>query len=364
MRIVHVNTEVSLRGGEAQLLLLLEGLKEKGHKNFLIVDEKSPLMKKAGLMVDSVLMIKSRRVFDILNILRIYQFIKSLHPHILHLHTSYAHTIGGIAGRLAGIPIIVTRRVAFPIRNSFKYNHFCDGIIAISEAIKKLLIKKGVKEEKIVVIPSGIDIKRFDSIGNRFYLYKELKVPPKSLMIGTIAHLSEEKGHIYLLEAIPLILKEFPESFFLFIGEGGLKKSLKKKAEDLQIARRVIFTGFREDIPEILSILDLFILPSSLEGLGTSLMDALYMKVPVVATLVGGIPEVIENGRTGLLVPPKNPKALSDAVIQLLRDKPKRKKFSWEGGRKVLGGFTSSVMIERTEQFYHSLTKSHPLRYI
>ncbi len=147
-------------------------------------------------------------------------------------------------------------------------------------------------------------------------------------MIGTIAHLTDHKGHTYLLDAIPQVLKEFPHSFFLFVGDGELKDSLKTKSRILGIRDRVFFTGFREDIPEILSILDLFVLPSHLEGLCTSLMDAMYMGVPIVATTAGGIPEVIENGKTGLLVPPKDPIALAEAIIKLLKDKSKRETFA------------------------------------
>lgn len=358
MRILHIDTETGLRGGEFQVLFLMEGLRDKGDENLLVVSEGSPLIEKVRPVTNYIVTIKPQRVFDILNMLRIYRFVKSSNPDIVHLHTSLAHTIGGIPARLCGVPIVVTRRVDFPIRSLFKYNHLADKIISISEAIKRVLLRGGVREEKIVVIPSGIDIKRFDSIRNTNYLYREFQLLGVYPIIGTIAHLTDHKGHIYLLKAIPIILKQFPDSSFLFVGDGELKKPLKKKAEELRIDKRVIFTGFREDIPEILSILDLFVLPSHLEGLCTSLMDALYMKVPVVATTAGGIPEVIEHKKCGLLVPPKNPSLLAEAVIQLLKDRGKRERFVDEGKKKVLEQFTTAKMVERTQNVYQQLCSS------
>ena len=139
------------------------------------------------------------------------------------------------------------------------------------------------------------------------------------------------------------------------MGSGELETYLQKTAVQLGIEDRVIFTGFREDIPEILSILDLFVMPSLLEGLCTSLMDALYMKVPVVATTAGGIPEVIEHDTTGLLIPPRNPLALAEAIVQLLNDEKKRKFFAKEGRKKVIDQFTVTQMVEKTEKIYKKL---------
>lgn len=357
MKILHIDTERGFRGGELQVLLLMEGLKRKGHENFLVAAKDSPLTEKTESLAESIFAIMPQRIFDIINIFRICKFIEFSQADILHLHTAHAHLIGGIAGRIKHKPIVVTRRVDFRVRSRFKYNRLADKIIAISQAIKRILIEGGVREDKIVFIPSGIDTRKFDSVGKTDYLYREFKIPEKSLVIGTIAHLADHKGHIYLLQAIPRILKEFPDSFFLFVGDGELKKSLEKKAQDLGVKDRVIFTGFREDIPEILSILDLFVLPSHLEGLCTSLMDAMYMEVPVAATTAGGIPEVIENGKTGLLVPPKNPLALAEAIIKLLQDKTKRETFAGEGKKKVLQEFTASQMVEKVEEVYLALSR-------
>ncbi|MDD5454940.1 MAG: glycosyltransferase family 4 protein [Candidatus Ratteibacteria bacterium] len=357
MKILHVDTETGFRGGELQVLLLMEGLKKRGHENFLAASN-DLLIEKARSITESTYRIKPKKIFDVVNIFKICRFIGFSQADILHVHTAHAHLLGGIAGKIKHKPVVVTRRVDFPIKSRFKYNRLADKIIAISKAVEKILLDAGVIENKIVLISSGIDTSRFDNVKPADYLFREFNIPGKRLMIGTVAHLTDHKGHTYLLDAIPKVLKEFPHCFFLFIGDGELKDSLRTKSRIAGIRDKVFFTGFREDIPEILSILDLFILPSHLEGLCTSLMDAIYMGVPVVATTAGGIPEVVENEKTGLLVPPKDPNALAEAIIKLLKDKDKRETFAAEGKKRILEKFTASRMVEQVEQVYLSLLKS------
>ncbi len=357
MKILHVDTEKGFRGGELQALLLMAGLKKRGHENLLAASNER-LIKKAQNICETVLTISHRRISDIVNIFKISKFIEFSKADVIHLHTAHSHLIGGIAGKIKHKPVVVTRRVDFPIKSRFKYNRLADKVIVISKAIEKVLINGGVEKEKIVLVPSGIDTTKFDNPKRGDYLFREFNIPDKRLMVGTIAHLTDHKGHKYLLDAIPIVLKEFPHSFFLFVGDGELKYSLKTKSRILGIKDKVFLTGFREDIPEILSVLDLFVLPSHLEGLCTSLMDAMYMGVPVVATTAGGIPEVVENEKTGLLVPSKDPKTLARAIIDLLKDEDKRKTFAAEGKKRVLEKFTASQMVDKVEQVYLSLLKS------
>jgi len=356
MKILHIDTEKGFRGGEVQVLLLMEGLKKRGHENFLAASNEL-LIERARPFCESILTISHKLISDTANIFKICKFIKSSNVDILHLHTAHSHLIGGIAGRIKRKKVVVTRRVDFPVKNRYKYNRLADKIIAISKAIENVLLEGRVKKSKIVLIPSGIDITKFDNLKNGDYIFREFNIPDKRVIVGTVAHLTDHKGHIYLLSAIPLVLKEFPHCFFLFVGDGELKDVLIKRAKILGIKDKVFFTGFREDIPQILSILDLFVLPSHLEGLCTSLMDAMCVGVPVVATTAGGIPEVVENEKTGLLVPPKKPKALAEAIIKLLKDEDKRKIFAVEGKKRIIQNFTASQMVEKVEQVYLSLLK-------
>ena len=343
------------------MFYLLRELEKRGYKTFLISPPGSSLIKKVAELKTITRCITFQQEWNLLALLKIYNFLKINHIQLIHLHTAHAHTLGALAGKMAGIPVVVTRRVDFPLAHLFfsclKYNLMVDRIIAISEGIKKVLLKGSVPNSKITVIPSGIDPKRFSNIKNPSYLYRGFRLSPEDIIIGTIAHLTDHKGHRYLIEAIPRILEAFPQARFLFVGEGELRGQLEEMVGKLGIGDKVILPGFREDVPEILSILNLFVLPSHLEGLGTSLMDAMYMKVPIVATTAGGIPEIVEDGKNGLLVPPKSPKILAQAVIKLLKDKSLQKNFSREGRKRVIQEFEISTVVEKIEGVYQQLMK-------
>jgi len=362
-RILHIDTETGWRGGQLQVFYLLRELERRGYKTFLISPPGSSLVKKVAELKTITQYLTRQQEWNLLALLKIYNFLKVNHIQLVHLHTGHAHTLGALAGKMAGIPVVVTRRVDFPLAHPFfsylKYNLMVDKIIAISQGVKKVLLKGGVPKDQITVIPSGIDSQRFSNIRKPEYLYQEFKLSPENIIIGTVAHLTDHKGHRYLIEAIPRILEVFPQARFLFVGEGELRSQLEAMNRKLGIEDKVVLTGFREDIPEILSILNLFVLPSHLEGLCTSLMDAMYMGIPIIATTAGGISEIVEDGKSGLLVPPKNPEFLAEAVIKLLEDKSRQEKFSKEGRKRVIQKFEILAVVEKIEQVYQQLMNSN-----
>ncbi|MBU0478058.1 glycosyltransferase family 4 protein [bacterium] len=359
MNILHINTECGWRGGEVQMTYLMNGLRDRNHENVVSVQPNSVLVRKVINNNFRVCPVVMRGELDFKAIRGICRVITDERIDIVHAHTSHAHTIGAVAAKIKKIPFVVTRRVDFGVaRNVFsniKYNYLTNKIIAISNAIKNILINAGVPQDKINVVYSGIDIGKFDSISDTQYLCEEFSLSEDSPIVGTIAHLTDHKGHKYLLNAVPEVLKIFPNALFLIIGKGELEEALKKQVKELDITENVIFTGFRKDIGELLSIMDLFVLPSHLEGLCTSLMDAMLMKLPAVATTAGGIPEVVVDKETGVLVPPKNPKALADAIIQLLSNKEEAKEMGERGLERVKTMFNVSRMVEETEKVYMRL---------
>ncbi|NOZ64144.1 MAG: glycosyltransferase [Caldiserica bacterium] len=263
LQVLHLHTEYGWRGGENQVYLLLKGLKEKGVKSFLISPPESTLAKRAKGLGIPVKEINFKSELDLVAISAIVRWIKEKNISLLHAHTSHAHSLAGMAGRIAGKKIVVTRRVDFPPRgmlSRWKYHRLVDIVIAISHAIENVLKNIGIPEERIRYVPSAFDPERLDHRKEASYLYNEFSL--QHPIIGTIAYLTDHKGHIYLLRAIPGILKEFPQATFLVVGKGELGNYLRKEAKKLGITERVIFTGFREDIPEILSLLDIFVLPS------------------------------------------------------------------------------------------------------
>lgn len=355
LRILHVHTSYGWRGGENQVYLLLKGLKERGVESFLVTSPGSALSEKAKEIEIPVKEINFKSELDLVAINIIVKILREKKIDILHAHTSHAHSLAGISGRIAGKRVVVTRRVDFPPRgilSRWKYHRLVDIIIAISHAIERILRDIGIPQERIRYVPSAFDPRKLERIMDTSYLFKEFSI--ESPVVGTIAHLTDHKGHVYLLRAIPWILKRFPRATFLIVGKGELGNYLEREARKLGITERVIFTGFREDIPEILSILDLFVLPSHMEGLGSILLEAQYMGIPVVSTLAGGIPEVVRNGETGILVPPRDPDSLSKAVIDLLENKEKRESFSLQG-KKWAKNFFPERMVEGTLAVYSEL---------
>ena len=355
IKVLHINTSYGWRGGENQVYLLLKGLKERGVESFLVTPPQSKLgekIKREGIPVKEIVF---KGEIDLIAISHILRFSRWAGVNIFHAHTSHAHTLAGISGRVMKKKIVVTRRVDFPPRgplSRWKYKNLADRIIVISRCIEEVMKKTGVNEERLRYVPSAINVEWLEKRKDPSYLFKEF--PLHHPILGCVAHLTDHKGHIYLLKALPYVLKEFPQTTLLLVGKGELENYLKKEVKKLGIEKNVIFTGFREDVPEILSILDLFVLPSHMEGLGTSLLDAQYLGIPVVSTYAGGIPEIVKDGETGILVPPRDEKSLGEAIVNLLKDKKKRESFSLKG-REWAKNFLPQRMVEGTITVYQEL---------
>jgi glycosyltransferase involved in cell wall biosynthesis len=188
-------------------------------------------------------------------------------------------------------------------------------------------------------------------------LRKELDIPTDHSVICTITHMEEHKGIKYLLESASLLLQSRNDVSFLIVGEGSLKEDLRKLCVVLKIKKNVTFAGERSDIPEILSLTDIFVLPSLREGLPLTILEAMACGKPVIATNVGGVPEVVKDGVSGTLVPPGDPEAIHGAMIELLGDTEKMNKIGSEGKRICNENFNSRIMVEKIEDLYDSLVK-------
>ncbi|MHC4190259.1 MAG: glycosyltransferase [Planctomycetota bacterium] len=357
MKIVHINSEFSWGGGEAQTYYLVKGLENRGIENILIAQPNSALAEKVKEGQIKLIEIYMKGEWDIVAVLKLRKILKKIKPDVLHLHTSHAHTLGLLAGKLAKAKkIVATRRMDFPIGGFFsrlKYNKV-DKIVGISEIIKEILVRGGVKEEKITVIYSAADrapVTEKSDLQERLGLKRDYRI------LGTVASLVERKGHRYLFEATVKVKEEFPQIKLLVVGEGPLKKDLKKLAEKLSSENEIIFTGFRKDIPEILSILDVFVSASLKEGLGVSLLEAANYGLPIVATNAGGIPEVVEDGVTGFLVPPKDSEALAEKIIYLLSHPKEARKMGENGKERVRKNFSVEQMVNSYTKLYEGFIR-------
>ncbi|HAM39050.1 MAG: hypothetical protein A2474_00890 [Elusimicrobia bacterium RIFOXYC2_FULL_34_12] len=351
LTILHIDFEKTWRGGQQQLFWLVEGLSKKGYRNFIICQPNSELHKRLKENDYNTIGFKILFEIDPFAIFKTKRIIEDIKPDIIHLHSAHAHTIGLIASMLSDqkTKLVCTRRVEFNINNKWKYGSV-DKIIAISNKVKEVLVKDGIPENRISVVFSGIDLNRFENISTD-YLYKEFNVKEGNTIIGTVGSLDYHKNHKGFIQAASLIKKSIPDAVFFIVGKGCLEKELKEYAKKLNLSDSIIFTGFRNDIPQILSIFDIFVLSSYTEGLCTSLIDAMAVGLPIIATNVGGVPELIAENINGFQVLPDNPAQIYEAVMKLVKDRNLLNRFS-ELNKIKAKEFSKDRMIENTEHVY------------
>ncbi|HTN43416.1 MAG TPA: glycosyltransferase [Nitrospiria bacterium] len=367
LRILHLDTERTWRGGEAQLLHLALGLAQRGHYCIVAGQPDSPLLSRAagkGLRTEAVAMPSE---WSLPAVWTLSEILKRERIQVIHMHTSHACTLGGWAARLAGVPArIISRRVDFSVRSNplrkMKYQWGVDRILAISEGVRNVLLADGLDPNRIEVVRSGIDPRPFDPDYPPGEARRELGIPEGSPVIGCVAHFADHKGHRYLIEAAVRVAAAVPDVRFLLVGEGELRPAIELQIKDLGLERHVVLTGFRNDVPRLLAAMDIVVLSSHLEGLGTSLLDAMAMARPVVATRVGGIPEMVEDGLNGRLVPPRDPAALAEALIMLINRPEERKRLGRAGRTRMLQTFSAEAMVAATEAVYRKVLDSKGIK--
>jgi glycosyltransferase involved in cell wall biosynthesis len=279
---------------------------------------------------------------------------------LIHTHLIHADLYGSFVARLAGVSHLVSTKHnddAFRTNAFIKVmtriaNRRCDRIIAISRHLGDFVQRvEGVKPEKIVPIHYGMMVSAGwagDSEGIR----RELSLGGDERLVLSIGRLTEQKGHRYLLEAWRRISSECPRGRLLLVGDGPARERLTRHAERLGVAGSVIFLGWRKDVPRLLEAGDVVVHPSLWEGFGLVLLEAMAAGKPVVGTNVSAIPEIVADGGTGLLVPPRDPSALAEAVLRLLRDAGLRSAMGCAGRERVNREFTVDKMVSAHEAVY------------
>ncbi|MCB8951686.1 MAG: glycosyltransferase [Ardenticatenales bacterium] len=285
-------------------------------------------------------------------------------PVILHSWMFHATLIGRLVGRAAGIPILISARRNVNIGGPWRerLNRLTlpldNAVIAVCETARAAEIAHGhVAPEKVTTIYNGVDLAEFPrasaEAGTR--LRRVMHVPAFSPLIGVVGRLHPQKGHTYLLQALPAILQAIPDAHFLMIGDGELRQALAQEARQLGVARQVHWLGHRDDVPALLAGLDLFVLPSLWEGMPNVVLEAMAAGLPVVATGVDGTREVIVDGETGMLVGAGEVPALAQAIIHLLQDRDRAAALGQAAHAAVAAHFTLQRTVQQTEELYRRL---------
>jgi L-malate glycosyltransferase len=256
-------------------------------------------------------------------------------------------------------PLVAARRVDFHLRGSalsrWKYRQV-DCFICASEAIRQMLVGDGVPPTRAVTVHEGIDLERVDA-ANPASLHEELWLPHQAPIVGNVAALVPHKGQRHLIEAARLVLPQVPDARFVIAGEGELRSALERQIKDHRLDKHVLLAGFRPDVLSLHQAFDIFVMSSVTEGLGTSLLDAMAAGKPVVATRAGGIPEVVVDGETGFLVPPRDHGAMAAAIVKLLKDDGLRGTMGAAGRARAATMFSAERMVQDTLRVYERIKK-------
>ena len=355
----------SYGGGERYLELLFGRLDRTRYRAMLICPEPGPFvgrMKERGVETH---LVHLAPLFNPLALWRLTRLLRQKRVTILQTHGARANFYGRIAGRLAGVPVIIStvhnslkdyevrslRRwlYAFLLRLTLPLVH---RIVCVSEANRRDLIEEcPAASAKAYTVYNGVDPSAFPSQLDRQTVRQKFGITQGPVLV-TIARLTEQKGHRYLMQALPRLLQTWPQLCCMFVGEGELRDALHHMAIDLGVEQACRFMEIREDIADILAAVDVVVLPSSSEGFPFVLLEALAMGCPVVASRVNGIPELIENQKTGLLVSPRDPHALMVAIREVLSNPTAASKMGAEGRAVVRERFTVDRMVANTTAIF------------
>jgi glycosyltransferase involved in cell wall biosynthesis len=298
---------------------------------------------------------------------RLARYVRAHGIRIVHSFGFYANVFAVPAARLGGAAVVVAS-----IRDTGDHLTWgqrllqrwvcraADHVLVNAVAVKTLLVKQGYDGSAISVIGNGIDVSRFHRRGEATAVRQELGLPAGAPVVAVVARLNRLKGIEYFLAAAAILARRFEHVRFLVVGDSvsqAYRDGLEAYAAALGLGERVVFTGFRSDVPELLSVVSVSVLPSLSEGLSNVVLEAMAAGVSVVATSVGGTPEMVDDGVTGLLVPPRDAGALADAIASLLADSDLRRAIGEAGRRRVEERFSLEAMLRATEQLYERLLR-------
>lgn len=363
--VLHISSARTWRGGEQQIAYLVEAVQARGIEQYVLCVEESPMAAWCQQHKINCITYKKRSSFSpkIGEKVAAISHIKKIS--IVHAHDSHAHTYAFLSIILNWnpTPIVVSRRVDFPVKkgwlSSWKYNHASiKRIICISDKIRSVVEKSTKDVTRLRVVHSGIDVARFQYKKSDI-LRTTYQVPVENKIIANIAAIAGHKDYFTFVDTAKYILEKGIKATFLIIGgDGGMSTKIDEYIKTKGLEHNIIKTGFREDIPQILPEVDVFLFTSKEEGLGTSVLDAFACQVPVVATRAGGIPEMVIHEVTGLLSDIGDSKNLASQVQRVLQNNDLKEQLTRNASTKLLAQFTKSSMAAGVLKVYEEVLNS------
>jgi len=373
LRILHIITSLDVGGAQKHLLSLVRGLRERGHAADVAFFKNPSLLGEFEETGATVFDLSARGTLSPLLLPRLARLLAVGRYQIAHTHLLKADAYGALAALLARTPIRISSKHNDEqvLKNPGiaaihgQLSRLNQRVVVLSDYVGRYMTSVGkVDPNRITRIYYGLPASTTARMGQGLVLRSELGVPPEAPLIGTVGRLTEQKGLVHLLEAMAILRDRLPQARLLVVGDAqdrreGYKRELLRRRDALGLAEVVIFTGVRADVPAIMQAIDLFAMASLWEGFGLVFLEAMAAARPIVATAVSAVPEVVEDGVTGLLVPPANPAAMASAMLSLLSDPEKARRMGESGLLRLKQRFTEERMIESVEGLYFQLWGNH-----
>lgn len=356
LRVVHVDTERGWRGGERQALWLAEGLQEAGHESVLAARPGEPLFMRAVRGTVRVEPCAPRFEADPVAALRLRRMLATAHADVVHAHTAHAAGLSALATVGLRTRLVIARRVDFRLKGNlgtrWKYARAA-AVIAVSGAVAAIVREGGVDARKVHVVPDATDVRRTVTPANAMVL-RELGIGGAAPLVVQVAQLVAHKDPLTFVRAMADVRQRVPDVQALLVGDGPLRLRVESEIARLGLDGVVHVAGYRTDADQLLASADVATLSSREEGMGSVLLDASLFGLPIAATDAGGIPEIVQHERTGLLAPREDAQALGHAIARLLLDRGLARRLG-DAARASAADFSVERMVERTVSVYRSV---------
>ena len=369
-------TQAEFGGAQKYVYSLATNLDRERYEVTVLCGEKGLLIDRLkSVNIDFIVLPELKReinpFYDVKAFVKLIKILQNHKPDIVHTNSSKVGFLGRLAAKLSGVPAVIFTAHGFVfhepmsrIKKIFYWamewiaGFFSDKIIVVSRRDWDSAIRKHIgKTAKIEIIYHGLDPDELESLSNKELSPGDICIPDSSFIVGTVANFYPTKGLKYLVEAADVVVKNRQDICFVLVGDGILRKDIEESISRRGLARYFLLLGYRQDVPSLFQMFDLFILPSVKEGFPWVILEAMAAKKTIVATDVGGIPDMMTHGREGILVPPKNSSALADGILYMMTNPRLAKEMGEAARKRVENEFTLEKMLQKTERLYEELIK-------
>ena len=366
IRILHTESSKNMGGQELRILLEMERMRDLGFESYLAARTGTPILAEAERRGLRAYAIPMHNRLDPISMVKFWRLMRALGIQVVNAHGSRDAWNAFLVARLLGIATVRSRHVANPIRRhrvgQMIYGPLCDCVLTTSESIRQGLIDCGVEADKIVSVPTGVDVTTFSSMSRTGAVRRELGIPEQAPLVGMTAVLRKDKGPDIFLQACNELLEQRDDAWCILAGDGWMREELAHMHASLPHRERIVLAGFRRDIPQLLAELDVAVLAARIpEGVPQAILQAHAARVPVVATEVGGIAEVAQSGVTAFTVPPDDPHALAQALQRALEDRSQAMAQAERGHAMVRESYSVDAMLTRMADLYRQLALKQPM---